>query len=563
MPRKSQSRRRAAVARGRRRRPFRASAAKRPRAGRVFRSPWPSSSAPRLLPLLSWRPGHPRFQGRSLKSRPPSPLNITSAPFSRSTPLLRAIGGNGRRAHRKLGRRRAAQDDAPPRRGPLRQASRAHRRPARFQLAVVRKNGPASKASLHSAGLEQQSDPCSARAKRASGRLGDVGRWAARAGEPGRLYRRAASQSGWKAPGSSRRPSPRTRNGFAAFISTWSGHIPPEEAVDAFLNNDGDHNMAAITGRAVVDRLLQDSGYARNWATVWANLLVGRQPRTPGVRRDDLEKFLRDSFAANVPWNETVFALVSAEGTADQNPAANFLLAPSQPGRGPGDGVDGPALPRRSGAVHAVPRPPVHEGQAGPFLGVQQLLPADGSRLARSAARRRPHRQGPHRQDSARPRSRRWRRGHVRAGNRHAARSAARCITKRCEAKCGPPFPFTRGHKIDPGPTVNRRRELARLIAQGDDRQLALAMVNRTWQHFFGHGFTQPVDDMGPHNGPNNPEVLNRLAQGICRLGLRLEAAHPLDLRDRRLSAGQHARTGQFVRRSGRPAPLPFSAASI
>ena len=61
-------------------------------------------------------------------------------------------------------------------------------------------------------------------------------------------------------------------------------------------------------------------------------------------------------------------------------------------------------------------------------------------------------------------------------------------------------FPVYAGHKIDPGPTVNRRRELGRLIAQGDDRQLALAMVNRTWQHFFGHGFTQPVDDMGPHN---------------------------------------------------------------
>ncbi len=84
-------------------------------------------------------------------------------------------------------------------------------------------------------------------------------------------------------------------------------------------------------------------------------------------------------------------------------------------------------------------------------------------------------------------------------------------------------FPVYAGHKIDAGPTVNRRRELGRLISQGDDRQLALAMVNRTWQHFFGHGFTRPVDDMGPHNVPNNPEVLDRLAREFAASGYNMK----------------------------------------
>ena len=84
-------------------------------------------------------------------------------------------------------------------------------------------------------------------------------------------------------------------------------------------------------------------------------------------------------------------------------------------------------------------------------------------------------------------------------------------------------FPAYAGHKVDPGPAVNRRRELARLIAKGDDRQLARAMVNRTWQHFFGHGFTRPVDDMGSHNAPNNPEVINRLAKEFVASGYDLK----------------------------------------
>jgi hypothetical protein len=58
---------------------------------------------------------------------------------------------------------------------------------------------------------------------------------------------------------------------------------------------------------------------------------------------------------------------------------------------------------------------------------------------------------------------------------------------------------------------VDRRTAVAKMIAASDD--LPLAMVNRTWAHFLGYGFTRPVDDMGEHNPPTHPEVLERLAQ--------------------------------------------------
>jgi hypothetical protein len=57
---------------------------------------------------------------------------------------------------------------------------------------------------------------------------------------------------------------------------------------------------------------------------------------------------------------------------------------------------------------------------------------------------------------------------------------------------------------------VNRRAELARFIH--DSPQLELAGVNRMWAHFFGYGFTTPVDDMGPHNAASHPELLAELA---------------------------------------------------
>jgi hypothetical protein len=58
---------------------------------------------------------------------------------------------------------------------------------------------------------------------------------------------------------------------------------------------------------------------------------------------------------------------------------------------------------------------------------------------------------------------------------------------------------------------VNRRAALAKMIAASDD--LSRAMVNRMWAHFLGYGLTRPVDDMGKHNPPTQPEVLEKLAQ--------------------------------------------------
>ena len=57
---------------------------------------------------------------------------------------------------------------------------------------------------------------------------------------------------------------------------------------------------------------------------------------------------------------------------------------------------------------------------------------------------------------------------------------------------------------------VNRRSELGQLIL--DSEYLEKTMVNRTWAHFLGYGFTKPVDDLGPHNPASNPRLFEYLA---------------------------------------------------
>jgi Tfp pilus assembly protein PilV len=57
---------------------------------------------------------------------------------------------------------------------------------------------------------------------------------------------------------------------------------------------------------------------------------------------------------------------------------------------------------------------------------------------------------------------------------------------------------------------VHRRKELAKLIKASP--LFPKAIVNRVWGHFLGYGFTKPIDDLGEHNPPSHPELLDGLA---------------------------------------------------
>jgi hypothetical protein len=56
-------------------------------------------------------------------------------------------------------------------------------------------------------------------------------------------------------------------------------------------------------------------------------------------------------------------------------------------------------------------------------------------------------------------------------------------------------------------------------MSEGERPQLAAAFVNRLWAQLFGRGFTTPLDDMGPHNPPTHPEVLDLLTREFVKSG--------------------------------------------
>jgi hypothetical protein len=48
-------------------------------------------------------------------------------------------------------------------------------------------------------------------------------------------------------------------------------------------------------------------------------------------------------------------------------------------------------------------------------------------------------------------------------------------------------------------------------------------IANRTWAHFMGYGFTKPIDDMGPHNVPTHPQLLDYLAKEVRKNSFNLK----------------------------------------
>lgn len=276
----------------------------------------------------------------------------------------------------------------------------------------------------------------------------------------------------------------------------------------------------------LVDRLLGPEyrdEYVRNWTTVWTNILIGRTGGTERrslVDRDGMQAYLREALAYNRPYDQMTRELVTATGSCrpedeDFNGAANFLADKLAE-----NGEQATAKTSQVFLGMAVQCTQCHNH---PFNEYQQNQFWELNAFFRQTRVQRIRLDDQRRRFVGRVIDRDYRGEtgdvdkadlfyEIRNGQMKVAYPVfvdGTSLASVYEEK-GEDF-GDRGRVAD----VNRREELAKLLVES--REFDQAIVNRMWGHFFGYGFTKPVDDIGPHNVPSHPELLDQLGQSFRR----------------------------------------------
>ncbi len=358
----------------------------------------------------------------------------------------------------------------------------------------------------------------------------------------------AQLRSGWKAH--NLRPARQATDGEwcrRAYLDL-IGRTPTVAELDEFVSRRSKSKRAEL-----VDQLLgpdYTDEFARNWKTIWTNILIGRTggtDRQSPTNRPGMMAYLDDCFLENKPYNVMVRELVTATGDArpdmdEFNGAVNYLVEKLDEG-----GVQAAAKTAQIFLGMSVQctqchNHPFNEHRQNQFWELNAFFRqarVDVARMDDDDQRRFATLTDVDIAGEGKMLQRDTRREiflemkdgklvdrdqgdfysaplfyELRNGQLQVAYPAFVDGTSLAEqfAEQGPEFGNS-GRLAQ----VNRRQELAKMML--DAPELERAAVNRMWAHFLGYGFTKPIDDMGSHNPASHPELLEELATAFRRSG--------------------------------------------
>lgn len=285
------------------------------------------------------------------------------------------------------------------------------------------------------------------------------------------------------------------------------GRVPTNKELQDFLDVKDKDKRANL-----VDQLLHDDQYteeyASHWSTVWTNMLIGQSggnDRRSMISRVGMQKYLRDSFARNKPYNSMVYELVTASGstkpgTENFNGAVNYLIDKVNEEKG----VLATSSTSRLFLGQQVQCTQCHNH---PFNQWKQQMFWEFNSFFRQSRSLRRFVDGTRDIDHAELIDQDF------AGEASDPSDALVFYELR-NGLTRVAYPvFTDGKPIEVSgyvSDVNRREELGRMMLESEN--LDKMAVNRMWSMFLGFGFTKPVDDLGPHNPASHPELLSKLA---------------------------------------------------
>ena len=275
-----------------------------------------------------------------------------------------------------------------------------------------------------------------------------------------------------------------------------TGKIPTPEEVLAFLK-DGSSNKR----KRKIEQLLISDAHFDYWTELWVNWLIGRRGDRDS-HRVGLTLWVREALTNNIPYNQFVQELITADGELRNNGAVNYILryrhSPTSLTSHTSRLFLG--LPMQCAECHdhktEMWTQEDYYGIAAFFTGIKSKREGNIQTMDM-------------------------------AGNKMKIRNFL--ITDKPEETI---WVESLGTSVHPrfldgtefkGSLLEKREALAQWMIDKSNPYFSQAIVNRIWKHFMGRAFVEPVDGFGEENQPTNPELLKWLAKDFIIHGYDLQ----------------------------------------
>jgi hypothetical protein len=293
-----------------------------------------------------------------------------------------------------------------------------------------------------------------------------------------------------------------------AYVDT-IGVLPTVEETKVFLA-DG----AADKRDKLVEELLARPEFVDYWAYKWSDLLLVNSEKLPPPAMWAYYRWIRNSVAANTPWDQFARQLVTATGSTLENGAANFFVLHQDPP----DLAETVSVAFLGMSINCAKchNHPLEKWTNDQYYSMASLFARVRSKEGSAAGHRIVY--------------------PVTSGEWVQPRTG----------KALPPTPLD-GTPVAFEAPADRREHLANWLTSADNPYFSRAITNRVWANFFGVGLVENVDDIRLTNPPSNAELFNAASTYLVAHGYDVKA-----LMRTILQSATYARSSQ---------PLPGNAA--
>jgi hypothetical protein len=293
-----------------------------------------------------------------------------------------------------------------------------------------------------------------------------------------------------------------------------TGTIPTLGEAKAFLDD-----KSPLKRQQLVDRLLNSAEYARQMQRVFDVILMERRPANR-VPQAEWEAYLRNSFAANKPWDALVREILTADGAdPGQRPAARFYLdRDAEPNLLTRD-VGRLMLGRDMQCAQCHDHPLVDHYLQADYYGLMAFF--NRSFVFTPNDKKQPPVIAEKGEGDVVFKS-----VFVEGATDQPARPHLPGEKELIEPQFvkGQEYVVAPAKGVQPVPKYSRRSLLPELLARPDNVAFRRNIANRLWALMMGRGLFNPLDMDHPGNPPSHPELLNQLADRFAAMKFDVKA---------------------------------------